>query len=885
MATNNNTYPVNSRRLTRADIMPLYGSFGNESEGIAYAANVSTGIDTRFIVANQGDVSLFVPNDTNNKWSDYPRTEDESTGFRYTDWNYLTSSDLYIYTQNNNQSDNLFFILFPELNISGSGITLRGKNNWDANIIKHKDTINTTIDGINTNFNFESIRNIITTSIQNNLLPVLDIYKDSRDGFIDDVSVKLYKIYIDYTENNSSLTVFKNNVKNYMDKLFDALQDDYYTPINASMLKPKYIFDSDILPDGDFSYTAGVYEYRKFYSYNYNNWYWQHSLYWWQRPWSSLWWRTDWYNYWWCYYWYWNSWWYYYNTLYNYYNNLYSTSSTNVGETIRMCNVYKYNTYYPKEFIPMDAKSYYEQYKANSTTEANVKDYLKYLTNTYKANIYKINSYIQGVNKMVDKLLVVCEYAIYDYNKELATGHGVNYNIIYDAFPTVGLTATNKAKNYITFNKDKFIRDDLSTYKMLKQNKDLKKIEDDIKIDQYNEFLTHLNFSDNNTRIISSFNMVNGLDITTKYANNKTETPIAREAFPIKPIYMLLTPAQQNNTNKIIQYKINLYQYGNIDVTKIQTFIIYQMPKLVTATFTFNCAGYEIRKDTFGIFGNVRNTSSTAPANVNIITREEFDEGECRQFHSAYHCYNNKGTNTNLPKTETNGYENGMDSTTISSLDVNTNTPYKFGVRRFYNGTTTLESKYNQDVDNGIISYGTHRSIQSWPTYEYGELPILALNDQSEITIFLSTISSEKYTHNSSVSVSFGIKTEDNSVNTTISMSGNSSKFTNNNIYNASNNASNPLHWGENITGRDARAYPDETYSNTKRNNNANVMFSSYTGYRIYLKLWYSNHQTATKEISINGKRVKFTFIWANLGVVGYNGATGKFWHTGDCSK
>jgi hypothetical protein len=42
---------------------------------------------------------------------------------------------------------------------------------------------------------------------------------------------------------------------------------------------------------------------------------------------------------------------------------------------------------------------------------------------------------------------------------------------------------------------------------------------------------------------------------------------------------------------------------------------------------------YDIRKDTFGILGNVNNASPSSPANVNIITNTEFDEAEVRDYH------------------------------------------------------------------------------------------------------------------------------------------------------------------------------------------------------------------------------------------------------------
>ena len=57
------------------------------------------------------------------------------------------------------------------------------------------------------------------------------------------------------------------------DNIYKSLIDDRLTPINAYMLTPSYEFDSDVLPDTNFIYTDGIYNYRKFYSYQYNNWY------------------------------------------------------------------------------------------------------------------------------------------------------------------------------------------------------------------------------------------------------------------------------------------------------------------------------------------------------------------------------------------------------------------------------------------------------------------------------------------------------------------------------------------------------------------------------------------------------------------------------------
>jgi hypothetical protein len=107
---------------------------------------------------------------------------------------------------------------------------------------------------------------------------------------------------------------------------------------------------------------------------------------------------------------------------------------------------------------------------------------------------------------------------------------------------------------------------------------------------------------------------------------------------------------------------------------------MYQMPKLITVKFTFNCGGYNLRKDTFGILGNVNNSSPSNPANVNIITNAEFDEAAARDYHTS---------DKMLRILSDEGIE---DDTYVQN---NLNTPYKYGVRRFYNGTSTIESVVN----------------------------------------------------------------------------------------------------------------------------------------------------------------------------------------------
>jgi len=171
--------------------------------------------------------------------------------------------------------------------------------------------------------------------------------------------------------------------------------------------------------------------------------------------------------------------------------------------------------------------------------------------------------------------------------------------------------------------------------------------------------------------------MVNGIDITRIKKTDGTYINKARQYFPVKPIYLLICPKTQNNTNKIIKYKVNLYQYGNIKTDSILTFVMYQMPKLITVKFKFNCGGYNLRKDTFGILGNVNNSSPSNSANVNIITNAEFDEADARDYHTSKKMH-----------LEDNTY-----------AESNLNTPYKYGVRRFYNGSSTIESVVNQEYD------------------------------------------------------------------------------------------------------------------------------------------------------------------------------------------
>ena len=199
--------------------------------------------------------------------------------------------------------------------------------------------------------------------------------------------------------------------------------------------------------------------------------------------------------------------------------------------------------------------------------------------------------------------------------------------------------------------------------------------------------------------------------------------------------------------------------------------------------------------------------------------------------------------------------------------------------------------EYKNKIDEIYKEYDKYRErqtvgINNWPTYEEGELPILALNDQDHIVVFLSSLAydtgQDDYNNffNSSAYVTFQLYTEDYSSYVTVTMSGHKTLFTANNIYGASNNNTN-LHWGSNITGLDFKAYPDVKSWDTYRNNNANVMFSHLYGYRIYLKHWYTLQQTSTQEIAVNGKRLKITFVWTVLPVAGNRPDGSPFWTTG----
>lgn len=686
----------------------------------------------------------------------------------------------------------------------------------------------------------------------------------------------------------------------YVDNIFTSLQDELLTPINASMLRPDYEFDADILPDTNFRCINGIYSYRKFYSYQYNNWYYQHVNYW-YRPWYWSWNYYWWWNHrWWhSFAWFWHSWWWNY-WYYPYYYHLYSTSNTNVGETITMCNVFKYNNYYPNEYIPIDPQKYIENNNiGNNSSENNAKfrKYVEYLTSTYKSNIYKINSYITTVNKMVDKIVAICDYIIYDNDNTIVQGADINYNIIYDKYQRIDLDDNNYALSDTNLKNgngefEDLLKEDIGFLKAnvslteeqawlynQKFNPNPNKKEGDklstSEANSYNNTLPNIYQSDDTyEKPISEFSIVNGIDITRiKYklpnSNNYNYINKARKHFPIKPIYLLICPKTQNNTNKIIKYKVNLYQYGNINANSILTFIMYQMPKLITVKFTFNCGGYNLRKDTFGILGNVNNSSPSNPANVNIITNAEFDEAAARDYHMSDKMHRILSE------------EHIVDNTYAQN---NLNTPYKYGVRRFYNGASTIESVVNQEYDK----YKERKTIgiNNWPTYETGELPILALNDQDHIVVFLSTLAydtgQDDYNNffNSSAYVTFQLYTEDYSSYVTVTMSGHKTLFKGNNIYNASNNNSN-LHWGSNITGIDFKAYPDVKSGGTYRNNNANVMFSHLYGYRIYLKHWYTLQQTSTQEIAVNGKRLKVTFVWTVLPVTGNKPDGSPFWTSG----
>ena len=914
---NNNIYPVNARRLTSADLIPIFGSFieddREKQKELVYAitnGHVSAqpidgstfyklipteGIDNKFVVAN--DISIFKPNDSSRPYNDERggkdgSQENEITGYQYNNWNLLRSEGkgkIEMLDRNDADTD---VVLFPVLNVSTyTGTTIHGYTYWEDNFKSSKDTLKNSIknewNGTISDASISWICNEIKSNLLNNKIANTDasIYYNN-ENFINDFEHTLKNIRAEKDPNNTGekISDIKEAYVNFVEHLYTSLIDDIVTPINASMLLPEYEFDADILPDTNFRCINGIYSYRKFYSYQYNNWYYQHVNYW-YRPWYWSWNYYWWWNHrWWhSFAWFWHSWWwnYYY---YPYYYHLYSTSNTNVGDTVTMCNVFKYNNYYPDEYIPIDPQKYIENNNIGDNSSANsekFRKYVEYLTSTYKSNIYKINSYIRTVNKMVDKIVAICDYIVYDNDNTIVQGADINYNIIYDKYQRIDLDDNNQALSDTNLKNENGEFDDLlkEDIGFLKANVSLteeqawlynqkfnpnpnKKEGDKLSTSEansYNNTLPNIYQSDDTyKKPISEFSLVNGVDIT---ANDK-----ARKHFPIKPIYLLICPKTQNNTNKIIKYKVNLYQYGNIKTDSILTFIMYQMPKLITVKFTFNCGGYNLRKDTFGILGNVNNSSPSNSANVNIITNAEFDEAAARDYHT------------------TKKIRLGDNSYASTNWDRIKKTPYKYGVRRFYNGTSTIESVVNQEYDK----YKERKTIgiNNWPTYETGELPILALNDQDHIVVFLSSLAydtgQDDYNNffNSSAYVTFQLYTEDYSSYVTVTMSGHKTLFKGNNIYGASNNNSN-LHWGSNITGIDFKAYPDVKSYGTYRNNNANVMFSHLYGYRIYLKHWYTLQQTSTQEIAVNGKRLKVTFVWTVLPVTGNKPDGSPFWTSG----
>ena len=857
--TNNNIYPVNSRRLTGADMIPIFGSFINddreEQDELVYAINTGkvkrvynagkdieevSGVDINFVSANNLDVSLFKYNINSSTFFYDERGGSggtgmqqlfEQQGYMYNGWNYLDAV--------NGEKINMIkgrdpidtsVILFPELSIKKKSTDTKwtgyGISNVSTNILNQiKSPINkiNRQASINTSFINIIVKDISTGIIYNNYL------KDSTTYYKNETILESFKHTLEnirdkHGENTENI---KTDYINYLNHFAKSLIDDALTPVNASMLRPDYEFDCDILPDTDFRYTNGIYSYCKFYSYQYNCWYFQHVNWWW-RPWfwgvisiPIWWWSNRWHHH---YSWFWHGWWW----NWYYFPHFYGSSNVNQGETVVMCNAFKYNTYNPNEYIPIEPQKYYENNNiTNSSSAAEFRQYVSYLLKTYKSNIYKINSYIKTVNKPVDKIIALCDYIVYDNDNTPVNGADINYNIIYDKYQRIDLDAdTNTA---------------LSDSNML-------------------DFQQQLNsdFSNNGmTSVpISEYSIVNGIDITSK----------ARKYFPIKPIYLLISPKTQNNTNKIIKYKVNLYQYGNIKADSILTFIMYQMPRLITVSFNFNSGGYAIRKDTFGILGNVNNVSSSAAANVNIVTFTEFDEYETRDYHTTRKRIS-------------------LGDDTIAEANWNTkNTIYKYGSRRFFNGTTTIDSVVNQQYDKTKNYNDSKKAVNKWPTSEKGELPILALNDQDHIVVFLSTLTldanplSGDYDaalRNANVKVTFKLYTEDNSSGVTVTLNGNKNSFKSNNYYGATNSQK-ILHWGKNITGNEFKAYPDVKSGDRYRNNNAVIMFSHLFGYRIYLMHWFTLQQVSTQTISVNGKRLTIDFVWINLPVVN------SFWNSGD---
>ena len=322
---NNTIYPVNGRRLTSADLIPIFGSFikddDEDQSNLVYAIDIDVSArDITFVSANSTDDTIFTYDNSGHPFNDEraggggnaQEKQDELDGYRYNGWNLLKSSGAG--KINMIKSGDRDVILFPQLQVNTGSKPKYGRQDLrsayedNGKLSTVKSLINTQITadpGIS-----DSTIDTIVESISNNILDSTLIgtnaekyYNNSK--FLSDLKNTFKFINFDTTISNK-VKAFQD----YVDNIYKSLIDDRLTPINAYMLTPSYEFDSDVLPDTNFVYKDGIYNYRKFYSYQYNNWYYQHINWWW-RPWywgwdHYWWWPWRWHHY---YAWFWHSWW------------------------------------------------------------------------------------------------------------------------------------------------------------------------------------------------------------------------------------------------------------------------------------------------------------------------------------------------------------------------------------------------------------------------------------------------------------------------------------------------------------------------------------------------------------------------------------------------
>ena len=222
--TNNNIYPVNGRRLTGADMIPIFGSFINddreEQDKLVYAINTGkvirdasvikdntntpvrynygtekepewdvsiikkvkefSGVDINFVSANNHDSSLFKYNIGNSNTLFYDeRGGDggnaiqqlfEKQGYMYNGWNYLDASKgENINMIKDREAFDRSVVLFPELSIkkkttdsdwSGYGIF-----NISTNILDKAEDIKNTINGWSNSVDINTVVNKLKNNI------------------------------------------------------------------------------------------------------------------------------------------------------------------------------------------------------------------------------------------------------------------------------------------------------------------------------------------------------------------------------------------------------------------------------------------------------------------------------------------------------------------------------------------------------------------------------------------------------------------------------------------------------------------------------------------------------------------------------------------------